>query len=466
MRKILLFAFVLLAQQIMAQLDGKWYSSFVIMGSAQRIDMNVITDEKGTTVDLIFPDLDSAKTHKTDKVLISDSTLEFSWTKRALDVKSKYYPDGDTLFAELSQNGLKWNVTFFRTKQPKKEVHRPQEPKPPFNYLTKEVIIQNGDIQLGATITYPELTDGKMIPFVVLASGSGPQNRDCELMGHKPFWVIADHLSRNGIAVLRFDDRGTGKSTGVYQTSNLEDFASDVNACVNYLAKDPVFSKHAIIGIAGHSEGGMHALMTAKKNKKVKFLIELASVGTSGREVLIEQQYLIPLKAGSSKEYSAWNSRLYAGMCRIISKYSAEETQAPLFSFVDSMYAIAPEEVKKETSAMTLKMQLMMFGNNEWMRQFVKFESKDYLKKIKVPVLAINGGEDIQVPAESSLDGFDRYLSKKSQVQSKLIYADGLNHLFQTCKICTVMEYADLEETFNEKAMNDMLEWISSLKLD
>ena len=444
-----------------AQVTGKWYASMSVMGTSERIAIHA--QESPIKVDFYFTDRDSIKPLKTDNVILSDSSLAFTWKAGALTYRGSYFPAGDTLSGKMSQSGIEWNVTFHRKLQEKIIVHRPQEPKPPFTYKTKDVLIQNGDVLLGATITYPDLQDTAVFPIVILASGSGAQDRNCELMSHKPFWVIADHLANNGIATLRFDDRGVGKSTGSFQQATLEDFASDVLACVDFLTKDPYFKKRAIIGVAGHSEGGMHVLMAAKKSKKIKFVIQLASVGTSGREVLIEQQYLIPLKSGKSNDYASWNRDVFKGMCDIVSANPESKTADILGVFLDSMYTIAPTEYKEQTNIFNFKIGMTMFMNNEWMRQFIAFEAADYLKKINVPILAINGGEDIQVPAESAQEVFDYNLSKKSRGKSKLIWKEGLNHLFQKCSTCTIAEYGELEETISLTVLNGMTEWIKSL---
>lgn len=461
MKNILSCILLFLAFNVTSQIDGLWHASFSIMGTTNQIDMNVLDYPNNPSVTLSDGDEEKFRDVKMDKLVVSDSTLSFTWTNIALTFKGKYFPNGDSIVGVMSQMDIKWGVTFKREKQEKIIVRRYQEPKEPFAYPVEELLIKNGEITLGATLTLPK-NAGANFPIVVLASGSGPQDRNCEIMGHKSFLVIADYLARNGIACLRFDDRGIGKSTGVFQMASLEDFASDVNACVLFLKNDKRFDSN-LIGIAGHSEGGMHALIAAKKNKNVKFIIELASVGTSGREVLIEQQYLIPLKSGKSEAYAQWNKETYTGICDIISNYSIEKATEPLNLFLSEMYEKAPQEYKDQTSEMNFKLGTNMFINNVWGRQFVSFESKKYLKKLKIPVLAINGSQDIQVPPISNQAGFEANFSKRSRKNSKAMIINGLNHLFQKCKSCTVYEYGELEETFSEEVLIQMRDWLKEL---
>lgn len=458
MNRILKLVFIFLPLFTSAQIDGEWHTSFSIMGITNRMDMSISAYPEKPIIAMSDPDEGRFKDVKMDKVLVTDSTISFTWTKIGLSFKGKYYPIGDSIQGVMTQMDLKWGATFTRFEQEKIIIKRPQEPKSPFAYPVEEILIKNGDIVLGATLTLPK-NASENFPIVVLASGSGAQDRNCELLGHKPFLVIADYLARNGIGSLRFDDRGVGQSTGNFQQASLSDFGSDVKACVSFLASDSRYKNHPI-GIAGHSEGGMHALIAAKGNKNVKFIIELASVGTSGKDVLIEQQYLIPLKSGKSIEYAQWNKELYTGICSILESYSQEKSVDTLNAFLSKMYATAPVDYKEQTNEMNFKLGINMFLNNTWGRQFVAFKSEPYLKKIKVPVLAINGSQDIQVPPVSNQAGFAQNFSKKSKPQSKAIVVDGKNHLFQNCLSCTVLEYGELEETFSEDVLILMRDWI------
>jgi len=280
-------------------------------------------------------------------------------------------------------------------------------------------------------------------------------------MGHKPFWVIADYLSNNGIGVLRFDDRGVGKSTGVFSKASLFDFASDVEACYKYVKKN--FKGHKV-GLAGHSEGGMHTLIVAAKNPKLDFLIQLAAVGTNGRDVLVEQQYLIPKSSGKSEAFAKANSMLYDSVTNLLILHDKEVFPKKVKELMERNYSELPEAYKKEGSSEEFIASFTNFLNNDWGRQFMSFETKKYLEKIYCPILVINGSEDIQVPPTKNQEGFRNGFSiqSKNLNHSKIRLVPGLNHLMQSCKSCTIMEYGDIDETFSPIVLKSMTDWINN----
>jgi pimeloyl-ACP methyl ester carboxylesterase len=459
--KVKLLLLILLPVTLIGQVSGTWHTSFTVMGMSKRLDLSLELTTKDTTGWIRDPEMKSYIKIPIDGIKLSGDSLHFNWTAGRLRFEGKYFPQGDTLNGIFHQAGLECNALFTREEQALKKLIRPQEPKPPFPYQEEEVTIENGEIMLSGTLTLPTVSGP--FPVIVLASGSGAQDRNCDIMGHKPFLVIADYLARNGIACLRFDDRGTGKSTGVYMSTTLEDFASDVKVCVHSLKSDDRFV-NSPVGIAGHSEGGMHAMMAAQKNKEVSFIIELASVGTSGLEVFLQQQYDIPLKESGDTTMAAWNREFFRGACALVSaEKNAELRTQKLNTYLDSQYEIAPEEVRKTQPLMSFKMSVQMLLNNEWFRQFQTYVAADYLKKLSLPILAINGGSDLQVEPEMNTLGFARGFSKKSRPKSDAVIVPGLNHLMQHCDKCTVSEYSELEDTFAPEVLELMVKWIRNL---
>jgi pimeloyl-ACP methyl ester carboxylesterase len=277
------------------------------------------------------------------------------------------------------------------------------------------------------------------------------------MLGHKPFWVLADHLARKGIASYRYDDRGVGKSTGKFENATQVDFANDLVAIIQYFNK--AYPK-AKIYIYGHSEGGMTALRAAVQTNKITGIIEAASVGTSGKEVLIDQQYLIPEAMGFSKEECSWNQRLYSKGAEIALQ-STEKTFPSLYqTWLTQVWDSIPAKLLDGASQEDLQIQMTAFFNKEWARQFLAFESKTYLAQLNLPFLVINGSKDVQVPALSNQEGFKIGMTPASLMKSTFYVLNGANHLFQQCKECNLSEYATLEQTLDPTLMDWVTSWI------
>jgi pimeloyl-ACP methyl ester carboxylesterase len=456
--KKLIVIFIFASQHIFGQITGEWHAAFSVAGQSTRLDLFIDRVGRDGTLKIGLPDVSGFEPKIIENSTISKDSLAFSWENIGLSFSGKYVSSGDSLFGMMKQSGLEWKVTFKREIQATKKVNRPQEPKPKFPYEIKEIEIKNGKNAIGATLTLPK--GNANFPIVILSSGSGPQNRDCEIMGHKPFWVIADYLTNNGIGVLRFDDRGVGKSTGEFSKASLFDFASDVEVCYKYIKKN--FKGHKV-GLAGHSEGGMHTLIVASKNPKLDFLIQLAAVGTNGRDVLVEQQYLIPKSSGKSESYAKANSMVYDSVTSLLISNDNQVFPSKVSEFLKRNFDQFSEDYKKEGTIEEFSAGLTNFLNNDWGRQFMQFNSRDYLSKIYCPILVVNGSEDIQVPPIKNQEGFRNGFSNqsKSLSRSKILLIPGLNHLFQTCKKCNVIEYGELEETFSPIVLKAMLDWIN-----
>lgn len=353
-----------------------------------------------------------------------------------------------------------------------KKVERPSErkptqaPQPPFPYKSEEVEYDNKDQSLhyGGTLTLPEGTGTH--PAVVLITGSGPQNRDEDIMGHKVFAVLADALSRNGIVVLRVDDRGIGKSTGVFADATSADFASDVNNSLDYLLSRPEVDKKKI-GLIGHSEGGMIAPMVATGRKDISFIILLAGPGIKITDLMAEQNAAILRSANIGEKAVASYTTLYkALMQEIVTSADTAQAKAAASTRVQQWVAATDTALLKdlgldsEKSRESLLAQLVNQFSRKWFRYFAQFDPQPYLRKLTGKVLAINGDRDIQVIATSNLAGIENAL-KKSRVKAYTIKAmPGLNHLFQTCVKCTLAEYGELEETFSPVALKVINDWV------
>lgn len=329
---------------------------------------------------------------------------------------------------------------------------RPQEPVRPYPYRDEDVVYANkaAGNQLAATLTIPP---GKgPFPAVVLITGSGPQDRDESLMGHKPFLVLADHLTRKGIAVLRVDDRGVGKSTGDFAAATTADFATDTEAGVAFLKTRPEIDPKRI-GLIGHSEGGIIAPMIAARNHDVAFIVMMAGSGVPGDEILEAQMGLISEAMGKSHEDAV---KAVAQQRELLALVKQSPDGAGLQKELrEKIGAAAGEELTEPQIGAAVK-QL----TSPWMRYFLSYDPATALIKVKCPVLALNGEKDLQVPPKQNLPVIRKALEAAGNKNFEIDELPGLNHLFQTAKTGSPGEYAQIEETIAPIALEKMSGWI------
>jgi pimeloyl-ACP methyl ester carboxylesterase len=362
----------------------------------------------------------------------------------------------------FKQGGQSFPLNLSREAIEKEETVRPQNPVKPYPYVEEEVTFENKEarIRLAGTLTLPHKNGN--FPAVVLISGSGAQNRDEELMGHKPFLIIADYLTRNGIAVLRFDDRGTAASTGDFQTATSVDFSNDVEAAVKYLQTRKEINRKQI-GLIGHSEGGIIAPMVAARSKDVAFIVLLAGTGIPGDQLLLLQQELILKASGISEQ--AWQSQSLVNRKAfdlIIQSTDTARLKLDLTSYLKQILKETPDvkpEIQSEEDFIRL---LITQCVNPWVQYFIKYDPAVALEKVKCPVLAINGEKDLQVPAKINLEAIQKALSKGGNKKVTVKEFPELNHLFQECQTGLPAEYATIEQTFSPIALDEILKWIQT----
>ena len=334
---------------------------------------------------------------------------------------------------------------------------RPQEPKPPFPYQIEEVEFQNGDINLAGTLTVPQ-GDGPF-PVVLLISGSGLQDRDETVFGHKPFWVLADHLSRTGIAVLRVDDPGIGKSAPHPEPPTTADFATDVEAGVTFLKRD---DRIGTVGLIGHSEGGIIAAIVASRRDDISFVVLMAGPGVPGAELLLKQNERIFDGMGIVGERK---ETLLTLLDRLFTTLTSDMTEDEMRQQVDEIvrkqFEIngVPPAQQDETQVQAAVEQVL----NPWMRYFLAFDPRPALEATRVPVLALNGELDVQVDAEQNLTAIDAALEKGGNHNVTLHRLPKHNHLFQRAKTGLVNEYAVIEETLSPEVLDLIRDWVVSV---
>ena len=412
MRKLFITSVILqFALTISAQsLNGSWTGELKIGPTTLPLILNISTDDKGVATCTMDSPAQGAKDIPTKIDYISNDSIAVSVTMIGASFQGRL--KGEELFGNFSQNGFQIPLIL---KKGKTEVHRPQNPLPPYPYTTEEVTFTNDadHATLAGTLTYPVGYESKKkkVPVVLLITGSGQQNRDEEIFEHKPFLVIADYLARHGIATLRYDDRATGASVGgEVKNATTVDFFHDAVAGINYLRNIKKFSK---IGALGHSEGANIAFMLGSR-KLASFVVSMAGIGVKGDEALTAQVNRI------------------MQLSRLPTVITVEQ------------YRQQPEVI-----------------NNPWLRWFIDYDPRADIVSTQCPVFAINGDKDCQVLSDPNLNGIGKALFKGRKNLTKEY--PSLNHLFQHCQTGLPTEYHSIEETISPEVLKDIVDWIMTV---
>ena len=428
-------------------LDGSWEGKLIInpeMGL--RLVVNITgSDSEEAVVTMDSPDQGAYGIPMQIKYLSADS-LNVEVSQLMMNYKGKLY--GDTIMGEFSQGPLTLPLNL---KSKDTTLRKPQTPQAPFPYLTEEIIFQSSldNANLFGTLSLPDNNINET-PAVLLVSGSGIQNRDEELFGHKPFAVIADFLARNGIASLRYDDRGFDKSTGLSPNPSSYENAMDALGGVIFL-KEKGFSK---IGIIGHSEGGLIADKIANNGNHIDFIIELGGPALPGDSILIFQNEFLLKDGGLPEEYVEMYLQAMKGMLN-----SQKENEPKAFNEQD--YAIFSTESLSNPVLAPLAQNLREnFSTlSPWLKYFINYDPVNDLKSVSIPVLMLYGENDTQVPPSLNVPVL---LNKLEGINVK-VYPE-LNHLMQHSKTGKINEYAEIEETFSPEVLEDIKNFIQSLQ--
>ena len=438
---------------------GDWKGPLTL--GAVKIDfiLHIVIAEDGKTLTGTFDSPDQGISGiKLESVTANGATLSFELKRANFSYSGKL--EGERIAGTFTQ-GSSVPLIFSRLKGPVVAKARPQEPKPPFPYKMEDVSFDNpaaAGVKLAGTLTIPADAKGP-VPVVVLISGSGPQNRDEFLLGHKPFLVLADHLTRNGIAVLRYDDRGVAKSTGNFPAATTADFATDVEAAIAFL-KTRTDIDHKRIGLIGHSEGGLIAPMVAARSTDVAFIVMMAGPGTRGDEVLVAQGELIARAEGAPDAIVKRQRGVQEAMYKIINDSPDAKSAVEKFEeYLKTSLAEVVDPKDREARANQLRGSFAMV-NSTWFRYFLTYDPRPALQKLKIPVLAINGTLDLQVPYKENLAEISKALTTAGNKNFKTVEMPNLNHLFQTTKTGAVSEYGDLTETISPLALETMSDWL------
>ena len=441
-------------------IKGIWQGTLKISG----IELTIIFKINKNENDSLSATLDSPDQGAKD-IPVSEAIFENDSLRLEVKVVNGNYrgflkEDGKTIEGDWSQGGMTLPLELKRIdKVP--ELKRPQIPKKPYPYNEEEVEYYNekAGIKLAGTLTTHK-TDEES-PAVILISGSGAEDRDETVFEHRPFLILADYLTRLGIAVLRVDDRGVGGSTGNVSLSTSEDFSGDVLAGIEFLkTRKEIDSKK--IGLIGHSEGGFIAPMVAAKSDDVAFIVLMAGTGLTGEEILYLQAALIMKTQGVDDvkiaENRAQQEKMFAVMKLEPDSLKAAQKLRDILK--KSLAEISGDEKEKMGGAdaqIDVQIKQVM---NPWFRFFLTYDPKVALKKVKCPVLAINGEKDLQVPPKENLGAIEKALKQGGNSNYTIRELQGLNHLFQTAKTGSPSEYGKIEETISPTALKVMGDWI------
>lgn len=403
-----LFALLLSITAFAQNFTGSWTGIISAGESSLHIVFNISQDAEGNTVCTMDSPDQSVKGIPAQIVFESSDSISIRISNLGIEYNGKF--NGDMICGVYSQLGLELDLDL---KNEQIVYYRPQNPLPPYPYTTEEIEFVNDEANatLSGTITYPVgYIQGKKVPVVVMVTGSGPQNRDSEIYEHKPFFIIADYLARNGYATLRYDDRCVGKSTGRFQAETTKEVAKDAALAVKYLRDTKKFSK---IGVLGHSEGGNVAFMLGA-DKLIDFAITMAGVGVQGDECLYQQGIAIAKQSGQE-------------------------------------YQLTKEQLR----------EYLIGTMSPWYEFFLDYDPASDISKTTCPVLVMNGEKDLQVIASSNVEAIKGNLPKNKKSQVKIY--PGLNHLFQECTTGLPTEYINIEQTISPIVLEDITAWLKQL---
>lgn len=430
--------------------DGSWKGEVEVSGQKLLLVFNLEQDSNDRWIGTFESPMQTAQRFPIDAIKVQKDSIWMDVKAIRLFYAGYLDRDKDVMKGVMKQGSFESAMILVRSENEMSGLSRKQDVFPPYDYLEQQVSFRNpkGNASLAGTLTYPE--GGGPFPAVVLVNGSGQQNRDSEVFGHRPFKILADHLSKNGFAVLRYDDRGIGGSKGEVNLATTIDFASDADAAVDFLSKQNTV-KLGKIGIVGHSEGALIAEIVAAENDKVDYVALLSGPVIKGDSLLILQSYALGKASGLSEsvlnENKISNRRIYDILLR-------DETPQELSGMLEKEL-VRQNRGNPLTSDMKIKLSPMLIP---WFRTFLRIDPAYYLKQLRVPILASFGGKDVQVPANENIYALQHLRLNTTDVTIKDY--PNLNHLFQQAETGKIEEYFENSESFNEQLMDDLTHWL------
>jgi pimeloyl-ACP methyl ester carboxylesterase len=434
-----------------ADLSGTWQGNIVTPGATLHLGLTVAKTPAGykATID----SYDHGGYWIPAAVKLNGTQLHLDLTSINALYDATLSADGKTLTGTWTQGGNSVALNFTRAPGPK----RPQEPKPPFPYRSEDVTYQNtkAAVKLAGTLTLPP--GSGPFPAVLLITGSGAQDRDEKIFGHKPFLVIADFLTRRGIAVLRVDDRGVGGSTGDLSKATEDDLTDDALAGVNFL-RGRADIQPARIGLIGHSEGADIAARAAPRSDSVAFIVMLGGTGIPGEELLVSQGEAIMRASGASDDQIKRNTEVQRAMFRIVREQ--QDSVAAEKQLRELLNDYEKKEGASASDARAFVESQLRAALSPSLRSIILADPASVLRKVTCPVLALNGSRDLQVLARLNLPAIAAALAGAGNQDYEIAELPMLNHLFQKAGSGLISEYAEIEQTFAPEALEIMNGWI------
>ena len=452
---LLLGCFFSCNDKVPQKLDGRWYAKVEI---DEEVFHYLLEIRRKNNAFVGYLDLPTDETFRIaiDSLIIEKEELFF--VQEGLDIRftGQVNKQNEALEETLSRDGVGYEVKFSRNPQ----VPRSQTIRHPIPYASEDVYFYNRDsTKLAGTITFPKESDS--LTVVVLISGSGAQNRNEEILGHKPFLVLADHLSRQGIAVLRYDDRGCGESAGQFRPATSLDYSYDALAAVQFLKQQRKLPIRKI-GLIGHSEGGNIAPVVATMDAAIDFLVLLAAPGTSNYESYLVSLDLI-LQAYPEtyeRDYPFFKS-VYQDMSTIKDEEILKDSLSAKFQYIASQ--MDEEEFSVYNGKENYIDSQVAYHTSEWYHYYLQFDVTTYLQDLKIPVLALNGDKDVSVEADFNLNGIEHTLTQAGNENFAVVKLENVNHFFQVSEDDKIESVYFNEETFSKIALAKISDWIAIL---
>jgi pimeloyl-ACP methyl ester carboxylesterase len=455
-----IFLFLLTGNLYSQEIIGSWTGSLKIQETSLRLVFNVSMKDSVLISTFDSPD-QGAFGLPTTRTTYSESDKKLEIIASGLGIFYRGILENDSIVGTFNQGGIPFPLTLRKTI--KEVVHKPQTPIEPLPYISEEVTISDNSqnkVSLSGTLTLPDSTG--IFPAIILIAGSGPNDRDETIFGHKPFYVISDYLTRNGFAVLRYDKRGVGKSTGDYSKATISDFVTDASNALEYL-KSRKGIDSSKIGMLGHSEGGIIAPMVASKSSDVKFMVLLAAPGTKGIEIVLDQNENSLKHQGIEPEtinrLQLTNREIFESL---LVWSGSENDRTALRDRLSYLWEQLPILIKlKLEKEPYLRAQFNAMITPGY-RSFLSTDPKDYLSLVSCPVLAINGENDVQVPALKNLEAIKHHIQKGGNYKVETKSYPLLNHLFQESITGQPDEYGKIDQTISPQVLSDITNWVKN----